>query len=220
LIFFVFYEKKHKAPVFNIRLFSRNRIFALSSLAALINYASTAAVAFMLSLYLQYIKGFDSRTAGLVLIIQACMQSIFSLVSGKLSDKIAPHVLATIGMTLSFSGLCGLCFIHAATPIYVLIILLLVLGIGFGIFSSPNTNVIMSSVEKKYYGQASASTGTVRLTGQAFSMGIAGMAIGLQVGNHAIEPSVYPAFLQSMRITFMVFASLSVIGIYASWKRK
>ena len=220
LMFFVFYEKNYKAPVFNVRLFSQNRIFTLSSLAALINYASTAAVAFMLSLYLQYIKGFDSRHAGLVLITQACIQSVFSLVSGKLSDKIAPPILATIGMTLSFAGLLGLCFIKASTSIYMLIIILLVLGVGFGIFSSPNTNVIMSSVEKKYYGQASATTGTVRLTGQAFSMGIAGMAIGLQVGNQAIEPSIYPAFLQSMRITFMIFASLSIIGIYASWKRK
>ena len=217
---FVFYEKKQKAPVFNVRLFSGNRVFALSSLAALINYASTAAVAFMLSLYLQYIKGFDSRHAGLILIIQACVQSLFSLFSGKLSDKIAPPVLATIGMILSFSGLSGLCFIHAETPIYVLVIILLTLGMGFGIFSSPNTNVIMSSVEKKYYGQASATTGTVRLTGQAFSMGIAGMAIALQVGNRPIEPSVYPAFLQSMHITFIVFAILSVIGIFASWKRK
>ena len=219
-IIFVFYEKTHKAPVFNVRLFSGNRVFAFSSLAALINYASTAAVAFMLSLYLQYIKGFDSRSAGLVLITQACIQSVFSLVSGKLSDKIAPPILATLGMALCFAGLLGLCFIDAATPIYILVILLLSLGVGFGIFSSPNTNVIMGSVEKKYYGQASASTGTVRLTGQAFSMGIAGMAIALQVGNHSIEPSVYPEFLQSLRITFMVFASLSVIGIFASWKRK
>jgi len=91
---------------------------------------------------------------------------------------------------------------------------------GFGIFSSPNTNVIMGSVEKKYYGQASATTGTVRLTGQAFSMGIAGMAIALQVGNQPIEPSVYPAFLQSMHVTFVVFAILSAVGIFASWKRK
>ncbi|MCL2131348.1 MAG: MFS transporter [Lentimicrobiaceae bacterium] len=217
---FVFYEKNHKSPVFNIRLFSGNRVFAFSSLAALINYASTAAVAFMLSLYLQYIKGFDARHAGFVLISQACIQSFFSLISGRLSNKTSPAVLATLGMGLSFVGLSGLCFIDAATPIYVIVIILLVLGMGFGIFASPNTNVVMSSVEKKYYGQASAATGTVRLTGQAFSMGIAGMAIALQVGNRPIVPAVYPAFLQSMHVTFIVFATLSVVGIYASWKRK
>ncbi len=219
-IVFVYYERYCKFPVFDVRLFSGNRVFTLSSLAALINYASTSAVAFMLSLYLQYIKGFDPRHAGLVLISQACIQSVFSLVSGKLSDKIAPPTLATIGMILSFAGLTGLCFICTTTPIYVLVILLLTLGIGFGIFSSPNTNVIMGSVDKKYYGQASATTGTVRLTGQAFSMGIAGMAIALQVGDRVIEPEVYPAFLQSLHITFIVFAVLSIVGVFASWRRK
>ena len=217
---FVFYEKNHKAPIFNVRLFSGNRIFAFSSLAALINYASTSAVAFMLSLYLQYIKGFDAHHAGLILISQACIQSFFALISGKLSEKIAPSHLATLGMMLCFAGLSGLCFIEVETPIFILVIILLTLGIGFGIFSSPNTNVIMSSVDKKYYGQASATTGTMRLTGQAFSMGIAGMAIALQVGNQPINPSVYPAFLQSIRITFILFAFLSLLGVFASWKRK
>jgi MFS family permease len=220
LLIFVFYEKNHKTPVFNIRLFRGNRIFVFSSLAALINYASTSAVTFMLSLYLQYIKGFDARHAGFILISQACIQSFFSLVSGRVSNKIAPPNLATIGMVFSFAGLLGLCFMNAGTPIYALILILLILGIGFGIFVSPNTNVIMSSVGKKLYGQASATTGTVRLTGMAFSMGIAGMAIALQIGNRPIEPSVYPKFLQSMHITFMVFAALSLLGIYASWKRK
>ena len=217
---FVFYEKNHKSPIFTVRLFSGNRVFAFSSLAALINYASTAAVAFMLSLYLQYIKGFDARHAGFVLITQACIQSFFSLVSGRLSNKVAPPIFATLGMMLSFVGLLGLCFVDAETPLYVLIIILLILGVGFGIFASPNTNIIMGSVDKKHYGQASATTGTMRLTGQAFSMGIAGMAIALQIGNQHIVPSVYPAFLQSMHITFVVFACLSVVGIFASWKRK
>ena len=219
-IVFVMYEGRCTSPVFNVRLFSKNRVFALSSLAALINYASTAAVAFMLSLYLQYVRGYDTRTAGFILITQACIQSLFSLLSGKLSDKIAPPILATLGMMLSFAGLTALTFITVETPIYVLIIILLSLGIGFGIFSSPNTNVIMSSVDKKHYGQASATTGTVRLTGQAFSMGIAGMAIALLVGNQPILPSVYPEFLQSIRITFVIFAALSVLGVFASWKRK
>jgi len=217
---FVLYEKNKNFPVFNVRLFSNNKVFALSSLAALINYASTAAVAFMLSLYLQFIKGFDAHFAGLILISQACIQSVFSLVSGKLSVKIPPPILATIGMGLSFIGLSGFCLVTASTPVYFIVIFLLISGIGFGIFASPNTNVIMSSVEMKYYGQASATTGTVRLTGQALSMGIAGMAISLIVGNKTIVPAVYPAFLQSMRMTFIVFALLSIVGIYASWKRK
>ena len=217
---FVFYEQKCPNPVFNIRIFSGNRVFAFSSLSALINYAATSAVTFMLSLYLQYIRGFDSRHAGLILISQACIQAVFAVLSGRLSDKIPPSRLATLGMGIIVVGLTGMSFITATTPIILLIVLLLLLGIGFGIFSSPNTNVIMSSVEKKHYGQASATTGTMRLTGQAFSMGIAGMAIALKLGNQPIHPGVYSAFLDSLQMTFVIFAALCAIGVYASSRRK
>lgn len=218
-VFFVYYEKRCETPVFNVRLFSTNRIFSLSSLSALINYAATSAIAFMLSLYLQYVRGFDSSHAGLILVSQACIQSVFSLVSGRLSDKIKASKLATSGMLIIVFGLVGLIFITAETPVWLLIIFLLLLGAGFGIFSSPNANIIMGSVEKKYYGQASATMGTVRLTGQAFSMGIAGMAIALKIGNNKIEPSVYEGFMQSMQITFIIFAVLCAIGVFASSQR-
>ncbi|MDR3060690.1 MAG: MFS transporter [Dysgonamonadaceae bacterium] len=218
-LFFAYYERRYTSPVFNVNLISKNRIFALSSLSALINYAATSAVAFMLSLYLQYIGGFDARTAGLILISQACIQSVFSLISGRLSDKIPPSVLATMGMSIIVVGLTGMIFISPEMPVSVLIVFLVLLGIGFGIFSSPNTNVIMSSVEKKYYGQASATMGTMRLTGQAFSMGIAGMTLSLFVGGKKITPEVHPDFMKSLHITFIIFVLLCVIGIYASAQR-
>ena len=217
---FVFYERQCPNPVFNIHIFSGNRVFAFSSLSALINYAATSAVTFMLSLYLQYIRGFDARHAGLILISQACIQAAFAVLSGRLSEKIAPARLATLGMGVIVVGLTGMAFITATTPIALLIVLLLLLGIGFGIFSSPNTNVIMSSVDKKFYGQASATTGTMRITGQAFSMGIAGMAIALKLGNQPIHSGVYTAFMDSLQITFIIFAALCAIGVYASSRRK
>ena len=220
LVYFSYYEQKCSFPVFNVALFSRNRIFVLSSLSSLINYASTSAIIFMLSLYLQYLRGFNAQQAGLIIISQACIQAIFALFSGRLSDKIAPSVLATTGMAIITLGLVGLIFLTQDTSVYYIMILLLLLGVGFGIFSSPNTNVIMSSVDKKYYGQASAVAGTMRLTGQALSMAIAGMAISLQMGNQKITPQVYPQFLSSMQVTFVIFAVLCAAGVYASSKRE
>lgn len=219
LFFFIRFEKRQKYPVFNVRLFSCNRVFALSSFAALINYASTMGITFMLSLYLQYVRGFDASRAGMILIAQALIQSLFSLIAGWLSNRIAPSILATAGMIMISMGLAALLFLDVATPIWMIVCVLMLFGVGFGIFSSPNTNVIMSSVDKKNYSQASASTGTMRLTGQSFSMGIAGMALSFTMGDEAIAPALYPAFMQSIHISFSVFLVLCLVGVYASTAR-
>ncbi|MDR2292241.1 MAG: MFS transporter [Prevotellaceae bacterium] len=213
---FVFYELKYKQPVFNIRIFSGNKIFGLSCLSALLNYACISAVAFMLSLYLQYIRGFNAQKAGLILIVQACIQCLVSLYAGRLSDRLNPSALATSGMAVIVAGLAGLIFVSTETSMLFIILLLFLSGFGFGLFSSPNSNIIMSSVDKKYYGQASATMGTMRLTGQAFSMGIATMAISLSVGNKAITPELHAGFMKSFHITFIICTVLCIAGVYTS----
>ncbi|MDR1500346.1 MAG: MFS transporter, partial [Tannerellaceae bacterium] len=174
---FVFYELRDRQPVFDVRIFAGNRLFGLSSLSAFLNYSCVSAVAFMMSLYLQYVRGFTPQGAGLILIVQACVQCAVSFYAGRLSDRRDPSRFASLGMMIIAAGLSGLIFVGRSTPLLFIIVLLVLLGIGFGLFSSPNSTVIMGSVSKKYYGQASATMGTMRLTGQAFSMGIATMAI-------------------------------------------
>ena len=218
-VVFAFYELRHKYPVFDLRLFSGNKVFMLSSLAALINYAATSAIGFILSLYLQYVRGLDASHAGMILISQAVLQSIFSLIAGELSRKYSSSRMATLGMTIIVVGISCLVFLSETTPYWMIIGILIMNGIGFGIFSSPNTNVIMSSVDKANYSAASATTGTVRLTGQAVSMGIASLAISLHIGNRQIVPELYPEFMSSMQVTFMVFVVLCAIGIYAAAAR-
>ncbi|MCC8096836.1 MAG: MFS transporter [Tannerellaceae bacterium] len=217
---FAYYEKRHTHPVFNIELFLHNRIFKLSSLSALINYSATSAIAFMLSLYLQYVRGLTPQEAGLILIAQSVIQSVISVISGRLSDKTSPTLLATSGMAIIAVGLIGLCFLQEDTSYIYLVSLLIILGIGFGTFSSPNTNIIMSSVEKKDYSMASATTGTMRLTGQAFSMGIAIMAISIYVGNIRISAEVHEQLISSMRMIFSICSGLCLVGIYFSSVRK
>ncbi|MDR2383697.1 MAG: MFS transporter [Prevotellaceae bacterium] len=213
---FTAYELKNKQPIFNVRIFSGNTIFGLSCLSALINYACTSAIAFMLSLYLQYIRGFTPKDAGLILIVQACVQCVVSFYAGRMSDRLNPATLATAGMGIIVAGLTGLIFVSPSTSIAFILVLLFLLGFGFGLFSSPNSNVIMSSVTQKYYGQASATMGTMRLTGQAFSMGIATMALSMSVGNRLITPETHAGFMQGFRITFVIFAALCAVGTYTS----
>ena len=215
-IVFVMHESKNKYPVFNIRIFSGNRVFGLSCVSALINYACTSAIAFMLSLYLQYIRGFTPQNAGLILIVQACVQCVVSFYAGRLSDKLNPATLTTAGMGIIVACLTGLVFVTPESSMVFIILLLFLLGFGFGMFSSPNSNIIMSSVDKKYYGQASATMGTMRLTGQAFSMGIATMAISFSMGNKMITPDLHADFMKSFHVTFIIFAALCMAGTYTS----
>jgi EmrB/QacA subfamily drug resistance transporter len=218
-VVFILFEKRGSNPVFDIRLMLHNRIFAFSGLAALINYSATSATGFFISLYLQYLKGFDARTAGLIMISQPIAMTLLSPLAGRLSDKYNPGVIASIGMGLTAAGLVCLCFITAETPVYVIVTLLLLMGIGFGLFSSPNSNAIMSSVEKRYLGVASGVVGTMRMIGQMLSMGIAMMLIALFIGKQTINPSTYPGLISGMRLGFVIFSILSVLGIFASLAR-
>ena len=220
LSIFVIYEKDLQSPILNVRLFWENKIFGLASSAALINYSATFAVALLLSLYLQNIRGYDALQAGKLLVIQPVTQAVISLFSGRWSDRIDARNLATSGMAFIVVGLFLLIFLTSVTSIVLIIIISVFLGIGFGLFSSPNVNVIMGSVEPGYLGMASATTNTMRLTGQSFSMGITMMVISIFVGKAKLVPAIYPKFMQSIHTIFIILALLCCLGIYTSWKAK
>jgi EmrB/QacA subfamily drug resistance transporter len=212
---FLMYELRLESPVLNVKLF-KNRTFAFSNLAALINYSATFAVTFLLSLYLQYIKALDPLSAGLILVAQPVMMAIFAPIAGRLSDKFVPQKLAALGMALSTVGLFIFAFINEETSIAFITIGLLIIGTGFGFFSSPNTNAIMGSVERKFYGVASAMVSTMRLLGQTFSMGLALLVFALFIGNIQITPLQYPALLSSIHTVFLICTVLCFIGIFAA----
>lgn len=219
IVGFVFFEKRQKSPVINIHLFQNNKVFAFSNYAALINYSATFAIGFLLSLYLQYIKGLNPMEAGQILVIQPLLMAIFSPITGKLSDKIDAGKIASVGMALISAGLFVIAFIGKESSIWFIIPILIVFGIGYALFSSPNSNAIMSSVEKKHYGIASGTVGTMRLIGQMSSMGIAMMIFSLFIGKAKINPSNYTGFIQSIRTAFLIFAVLCFIGIFFSLAR-
>ena len=207
-------------PIFDVKLFLGNRVFALSNLAALINYATTFAVTFILSLYLQYIKGLTPKEAGLLLIAQPVMMALVASFAGRWSDRFSPRLLASGGMAVIAVGLVMLLWLNASTPNGYLLTTLLVLGIGFGLFSSPNTNSVMSSVERKDLGIASATVATMRLTGQMVSMAIATLVIQLFMGHAHITPETEKDFLKTIPVTFMIFLILIGLGIWASLARE
>lgn len=212
MLLFILWEGMVKAPVLNIRIFKENVVFSLSNLAALINYSATYAVAFLLNLYLQYIKGLTPQLAGTVLLVQPIMQAAVSPAAGKLSDRFDARLIASAGMLLTALGLFPLSYIGMNTDLQYIMASLTLLGIGFGLFSSPNTNVIMGSVESRLFGVASGVLGTMRLVGQVLSMSIATMSMNLFVGRVQITPERYAPFVSSVGLTFTLFTTVCLVG--------
>jgi EmrB/QacA subfamily drug resistance transporter len=216
---FALWEMRVSSPLMDIRLLRNNRVFAFSNAAAFLSYSSTYAVVFFLSLYLQYVKGFSPESAGLILVAQPAVQAVFSPTAGRLSDRIDPRLVASAGMTITVAGLILLLFLGVASSLFPIMASLVLLGLGFAFFASPNTNAIMSSVPRKFYGVASGSVGTMRLTGQMFSQAIALMVSALYLGSAQIVPENYPQFLMAMRAAFAVLAVLCSFGIFFSLAR-
>jgi EmrB/QacA subfamily drug resistance transporter len=219
LVLFIFQQLKHPFPLLDIRLFLDNKVFAFSNLAALINYCATFVVTFLLSLYLQHIKMLTPYQTGTILVAAPAIQALFSSFAGRLSDRFEPQIIASIGMALNVIGLVPLIFLKNDTSIHYILFCLIILGIGFALFSSPNVNAIMSAVENKFYGVASATIATMRLTGQMFSMGITMLVFAVILGNHPLSEANNPLLLKSIQIIFAILSVICCGGIFASLAR-
>jgi EmrB/QacA subfamily drug resistance transporter len=169
---FIRWEMRQQFPVLKVELFRNNTTFAFSNLAALLNYVTTTGVGFLLSLYLQYVYGLTPEHTGFILITMPIIMVVCSPIAGILSDKVEPRIISSIGMAFTTAGQIILAFLGGSSTLILVFFGLFVLGIGYGFFVSPNTNAIMSSVEQKFYGVASGTMGTMRLAGQAFSLGL------------------------------------------------
>ena len=218
---FVRWEMRTRSPVLDISLFRNSKTFTFSNLAALINYSATFAISFLISLYLQYrpVQPFNAQDAGLILVAMPAMQAIFSPLAGRLSDRIEPRIIASAGMALTTIGLVLFIFLNEESTLKTIIGNLLLIGFGIALFSSPNTNAVMSSAPKMAYGVASATLATSRQVGLVFSMGIAMLMFALYIGRVQITPEYYPLFQQSMKTSFIIFAALCFGGIFASLAR-
>ena len=219
MILFVHLARNTEHPIFDVRLFYRNRVFAMSSLASFILYTATFANVVLIGLYLQYIRGMSASAAGLIMMIQPVTMAAVSPIAGKISDHLEPRLIATFGMLVTFTGLVLLLFLDGTSSQSYLVAALVTTGIGFSLFSSPNTNAIMGSVEKRYYGSASGSIATMRTLGQMSSMVLVTLVFALVIGQVEIQPDNYTDLQKAIRICFSLAALLCLPGMVFSFSR-
>lgn len=212
-------EASHGDPVMRVSMFRQSRTFTFSSLAALLNYGATFAISYEMSIFLQVILGIPSSRAGLMLIIMPATQALFSPFTGSLSDRIRPAILASTGMGICAFTLILFSRIDADTHIPYIMTALCLTGFGFALFSSPNTNAILSCVDKKDYGVANSIIATMRTYGQSSGMAVLSMITSFTLGTGTLESSPQADILRMMHISFIVFACICVTGLFFSLAR-
>ncbi len=219
LAVFITVQMRASYPVFEVRLFTENRRFAFSCLAALLHYSASFGVIFLLSLYLQYIKGLSPRDAGTILMAQPVIMAFFSPITGRLADRVEPRYLATAGMLITALGLLFFRTLDRATTTGMITVALVLLGFGFALFSSPNMSTIMGSVKRQYYGVASATVSTMRLLGQMLNMAVVVVVLRYTVGHEAIQVHNFDAFLTALQLLFSISLVFCCFGLVFSWFR-
>lgn len=217
---FIRTELKTEEPVLDLKMFTGNRAFTLSNAAALLNYGASSSISYLLSVYLQNVRGFSSDRAGLILIATPILQAALSPLAGRLSDRYSPYRLASLGMLLTCAGIVLLIFTGTDTPMSYLILSQAIIGMGFALFSSPNSNAIMSSADRSRYGVASSIMSASRTIGQTASMAIVNMIIGAVIGNITLASASAGSIVIALKTAFIVNAVLCGIGVYCSASRQ
>jgi MFS family permease len=206
--------------ILDVRLF-RNRMFSGSCVAAFLNYASSYSISFFMALYLQSLQGMSATEAGALMLVQPAIQAFLTPYFGRRSDIIEDkRILPTAGMLIIAAGVASIVFYQVDTPLWCVLATMVTVGLGFSMFSAPNTSIVLSSVPPQDTGEASAMISVMRQTGMMVSMGIAMTFISVIMGSaDNIVPETYGDFMAVLRISFVVCTGMCLAGAAASMLR-
>lgn len=216
-------------PTFDLSLFTRNRLFAAANTSAFLSYVAVNGVTLMISIYLQSIQGLGPQAAGLYLIAQSTAMALLSPVSGWLSDRFGSRLLSSLGMFLVTLGLYLFSQLNAVSSALDVISRLVLVGVGFGLFSSPNTSAVMGSVRQMKLGVAAGTLGTMRFMGQSIGVALLGTVmatalppkamLALFAGLSVQDSVAINEFVQGMRNFFLIASAIGALGTLTSMVR-
>ena len=212
LFLFLRVERTRAAPMLDLSLFG-SRTFSASAASALLNYACVYAVTFVLPFLLIQGRGLGTAQAGLVLTAQPIVMAVVAPISGTLSDRIGSRGLATVGMLLLAAGLVALALLTAHGSLRALAGALALVGLGVGIFVSPNNSALMGAAPPFRQGVASGVLATSRNVGMVLGVGFAG-AIFTTVAARAASPG--SGLVAGIRASLLGAAGVALLGALTS----
>ena len=223
ILFFIFFirtEMKTENPVIDVNLFRKNLPFTLSNLAAMVNYGSNFALSYLMSIYLQVVKGMSSQWAGVILITNTVIMTVLSPFVGRISDRHSPFKMSAAGMALCAAALGLLSFLSEDSSLAKIIMILALSGVGFSFFSTPNTNAVLSCVEREDYGVSASILSTMRSIGHTAGMSVVSAVVGIYIGSGSLKGAGTEVLMKTFHISFFIFTLLCILGIIMAGKRK
>ncbi len=219
LAVFVIHQSNSKHPLIRVQMFRESRVFSLSLSTSFLMYASNFAIIFLLSLYLQYIRGFTPAQAGQILLLQALCMAVVAPIAGKLSDRFQPRIIATLGCVIVTAGFILLNQIDINTSASFIGASLALIGLGFGLFSTPNNSAIMGAVSEKEVGVASSAMNLSRTVGNLVGMSLVNLMMHHYIGDATFTPEQNPALMSTVSLALMMSLSFVVVACVLSAMR-
>ena len=224
LCLFIVVERRAVQPVLELKLFS-NRLFSAASVSHVLLYMSTAAVDFTMPFYLIQSLSLPASEAGLLLVTVPAVRLVVSPLSGKLSDRWGTRLLCGFGLAMTAAGMLLLRRLSIDTPVTEIVPVLIVVGLGMGLFTTPNTSAIMGAVSQERLGTAAAMVGLLRQLGMSIGLAMAGSLFASSSLSHAAglasqglseETILSLSITNGMRDTMLVALTFTAIGFIIS----
>jgi MFS family permease len=179
---FVYAENRTADPLLDLRLFKRSRVFTTSNIASLLYMAGAYGVTIFTAVFLEVVQGRSAQVAGLMLLAQPAVASLGAPIAGRLSDRLGPHGLSAGGLAVMAAGTLQLALLNIGSSVGAIVAALATLGLGVGLFSTPNFSAIMGSVDRSQLGVASGMFTTSRFCGMGVSIAVLGAIAASKLG--------------------------------------
>lgn len=219
LVGFVMVEKRADQPMVELSLF-RNRPFSASNASAFLSFTAMFAVILLMPFYMEGILGYSPGHMGMVFVAIPLVMALVAPVSGWISDRTNSFLLSSIGMAISCMALLLLGNLDQNASFFDIVVIMGMIGLGMGLFQSPNNSIIMGSVPKERLGIAGGMLAMVRNLGMVTGIAISGAVLTSSIQSNQAAGLVYEAaFLGGFHDAFMVAAVICSVGVITSLMR-
>jgi MFS family permease len=170
-------EARASDPLIDFTLL-RRRVFASANASLVLSFLALFAVSFVMPFYLEELRGYSALDTGMLLTPLPLTLAVVAPFAGALADRVGTRWLAAIGLTIACAGLFLLAGLSATATPWEVIWRLIVIGVGQGLFQSPNNSALMGAAPRQQQGLAAGFMATGRVVGQSMSVALAGAVLG------------------------------------------